>query len=172
MLLMGDEVQRTQRGNNNAYCQDNEMSWFDWGGVERHAGLLRFVQGLIHFTQAREIFREERFWTATEGGQEPHITWHGVRLEQPDWGHDSHTLAFTLCHPEGGDHLHVMLNAYWEPLAFELPPLPARERWHRIVDTALLAPDDFSDPEAAPTINGDRYQVGARSAVVLMAQGS
>jgi glycogen operon protein len=172
MLLMGDEVRRTQQGNNNAYCQDNEISWFDWDGVERHAGLLRFVRGLIHFTQAREIFREERFWTVTEGGQEPHITWHGVRLGQPDWGDDSHTLAFMLRHPEGGDHLHVMLNAYWEPLTFELPPLRAGERWHRIVDTALPALDDFSDPEVAPPIEGDRYRVEARSAVLLMAQGS
>jgi glycogen operon protein len=65
-----------------------------------------------------------------------------------------------------------MLNAYWEPLAFELPPLPAKERWHRIADTALPAPDDFSDPEAAPPMDGDRYRVEARSAVVLMAQGS
>ncbi|MFB0533890.1 MAG: glycogen debranching protein GlgX [Anaerolineae bacterium] len=172
MLLMGDEVRRTQQGNNNAYCQDNEISWFDWGGVERHAGLLRFVRGLIHFTQAREIFREERFWTATEGGEAPHITWHGVHLGQPDWGHDSHTLAFTLRHPEGGDHLHVMLNAYWEPLTFELPPLQAGERWHRIVDTALPAPDDFSDPEAAPPLDENWYRGEARSAVVLMAQAS
>jgi len=172
MLLMGDEVRRTQQGNNNAYCQDNEMSWFDWGGVERHAGLLRFVRGLIHFTQAREIFREERFWTATERGEAPHISWHGVSLEQPDWGYDSHSLAFTLRHPEGGDHLHVMLNAYWEPLMFELPPLPTGERWHRIVDTALPTPGDFSDPEAARPMDGDRYRVEARSAVLLMAQGS
>jgi len=79
-LLMGDEVRRTQRGNNNTYCQDNEASWFDWSGPERHAGLLRFVRGLIHFTPAREIFREERFWTATEGSEASHITWHGVEL--------------------------------------------------------------------------------------------
>jgi isoamylase len=172
MLLMGDEGRRTQQGNNNAYCQDNEISWLDWEGVERHGGLLRFVQGLIHFTQAREIFREERFWTAAEEGETPHITWHGVRLEQPDWGYDSHTLAFTLCHPQDSDHLHVMLNAYWEPLTFELPPPRTGERWYRIVDTVLPAPDDFSAPETAPPIEGDQYQVEARSAVVLMAQGS
>jgi isoamylase len=166
MLLMGDEVRRTQRGNNNAYCQDNAISWFDWRNVEQHADLLHFVQRLIHFTQTREIFREERFWTVAERDEAPHITWHGVRLGHPDWGYDSHSLAFELYHP--GDHLHVMLNAYWRPLMFALPPLPARANWHRIVDTALDAPEDFCEPETAPLALGDHYQVGARSAVVLM----
>jgi len=170
MLLMGDEVRRTQHGNNNAYCQDNELSWFDWRALERHAGLLRFTRNLIHFTQALDIFREERFWVASSEDNAAHITWHGVRLGQPDWGHDSHSLAFTLRHPHGGDHLHVMLNAYWEPLVFELPPLQAGECFYRIVDTALLSPDDFCEPDAAPPIEGNQYRVEAHSAVVLMAQ--
>jgi isoamylase len=171
MLLMGDEVRRTQRGNNNAYCQDNEISWFDWQATETQADLLRFVRGLIHFTQAREVFREERFWEAT-AGEAPHITWHGVKLEQPDWGYGSHSLAFTLHHPASGDHLHVMLNAYWESLAFELPPLPPRTRWHRIVDTALPSPEDFKEPGLAPPVKGHRYKVEARSSALLMARAN
>jgi len=171
MLLMGDELRRSQQGNNNAYCQDNESSWFDWGALERHADLLRFFQGLIHFTQAREILHEERFWGLTEVHQKPHIVWHGVHLGQPDWGGLSHTLAFTLRYPERGEHLHIMLNAYWEPLLFDLPPLPTGDgkHWRRIVDTALSAPDDFRDLETAPPVTGDHYRLEARSAVVLMA---
>jgi len=168
MLLMGDEVRRTQQGNNNGYCQDNELSWFDWRGLERHAGLLRFTRGLIRFTQVRAIFREERFWTVAEADEPPHIVWHGVYLGQPDWGYDSHSLAFELHHPERGERLHVMLNAYREPLLFALPPLPAGTCFHRIVDTALPSPDDFSDPEAALPVEGDQYRAEARSAVVLM----
>jgi isoamylase len=166
MLLMGDEVRRTQQGNNNAYCQDNAISWLDWQGVEQHADLLRFVQRLIHFTQTKEIFREERFWTRAERNGAPHIAWHGVRLGYPDWGYDSHSLAFELYHSE--DHLHIMLNAYWRSLTFALPPLPAGASWHRIVDTALDAPEDFREPQTAPQVLGEQYQVKARSAVVLM----
>jgi glycogen operon protein len=176
MLLMGDEIRRTQRGNNNAYCQDNEISWFDWRGLRLHAGLLRFVQHLIHFTQALEIFREEHFWTMPGQGEAPHIVWHGVQLGQPDWGEVSHSLAFELRHPENalpvmsGTHLHVMLNAYWETLTFDLPHLSGGKRWHRIIDTALLSPEDFCEPEMSPAVDVDKYQVEARAAVVLMAR--
>jgi isoamylase len=170
MLLMGDEVRRTQRGNNNAYCQDNEISWFDWTNIEEHADLLRFVKGLIHFTQARAIFRQKQILKTGENAQEASITWHGVQLGRPDWGNDSHSLAFTLREPDHGEHFHVMLNAYWEPLTFELPQLQSEQEWHRIVDTALPAPDDFNDPATAPRIDGDQYRVAARSVVALMAK--
>ena len=169
MLQMGDEVRRTQRGNNNAFCQDNEISWFNWRHLDRHAGLLRFVQGLIAFTQARAIFREERFLNTGPDGEPPTVTWHGVRLNAPDWGYDSHSLAIELYYPERGDHLHMMLNAYWEPLTFELPPLPEGGHWRRLVDTAMPSPDDFCEPDTAPVVEGDRYQVTARSTVVLLA---
>ncbi|NES87462.1 MAG: glycogen debranching enzyme, partial [Moorea sp. SIO2B7] len=168
MLLMGDEVRRSQLGNNNAYCQDNELSWFDWSLVEKNSGLLRFVKGLIHFMQARDIFREESILAKTVG-IEPYIIWHGVRLREPDWADESHTLAFELLHPEGKEHLYIILNAYWEPLTFDLRELRHKEHWHRIVDTALPAPDDFSDRETAPIIKNSHYRVEARSSVVLMA---
>jgi glycogen operon protein len=169
MLLMGDEVRRTQRGNNNAYCQNNELAWFDWSGLEQHAGLLRFVRGLIHFTQSREVFREECFWTTPDRRREAHITWHGPCLGQLDWRIESHSLAFTLNRPESGDHLHIVLNAHWQPVTCELPPLPFDEHWCRIVDTAQPSPDDFCDPGAMSPIHGIRYQVEARSSVILLA---
>ena len=167
MLLMGDEVRRTQGGNNNAYCQDNEVSWFDWGSVETQADMLRFMRHMIRFNREHRLFQEERFWT-TPGP--PDIDWHGIRLGQPDWGEDSHTLAFSLRYEAMGEHLHIILNAYWDSLAFELPPLPAGQRWYRVVDTVLPSPEDFSEPGTEPPIIGDTYWVAARAVVILTAR--
>lgn len=169
MLLMGDEVRRTQQGNNNSYCQDSELSWFDWSGVDKNSDLLRFVKGLIKFSQSLEIFQQEKILTVTFGSHEPHIIWHGVCLGEPDWGMDSHALAFSLRHPQAGEYLHIILNAYWEPLKFEIPPVGREEAWHRIVDTSLNSPDDFYPLENAPIFSKKLYTVEARSAVVLMA---
>ncbi|MGK7914635.1 MAG: glycogen debranching protein GlgX [Prochloraceae cyanobacterium] len=168
MFLMGDEVRRSQQGNNNAYCQDNELSWLDWSLTKTNKGLLRFVGKLIHFIQGLEVFRLEEFLEVGFTSEKPHLIWHGTYLGQPDWGKDSHVLAFSLKEPTSGEHLHVMFNAYWYPLNFELPPLAPGNHWHRIVDTALPAPDDFTDLATAPQISQDNYLVTARSVVVLM----
>lgn len=170
MLLMGDEVRRTQNGNNNAYCQNNEESWFDWVKLEHNGKLLRFMRGLVDFTQASSLFREMDFWKFTPNTQSAYLTWHGTHLGQPDWGDDSHSLAFSLHHPQTGDHIHVILNAYWEPLSFELPPLPEGQVWLRIVDTSLPSPDDFCNPADAPVLNGEPYFAESRSSVLLLAQ--
>jgi isoamylase len=172
MLLMGDEVRRSQQGNNNAYCQDNEISWFNWDLIEKEKYLLRFTQGLIHLIQNLKVFRIEHILRVTQTSQqEPHLVWHGVELGQPDWSEDSHTLAFTLRYPAAGEQLHVILNAFWEPLVFELPPLASHERWHRIVDTAIEAPRDFCPPEDSPIVDGSVYPASPRSSVVLITQG-
>lgn len=168
MLSMGDEVQRTQRGNNNAYSQDNEISWFDWRGLEQHAEVLRFVQNIITFTQQLALLREERFWIENAGGKAPSITWHGVQLYAPDWAHHSHSLAFELYHPDIHEHLHVMLNAYWEPLTFTLPAPRDGLHWRRIIDTNLPPPDDFRAPDDAPPVEDGQYTVMPRSAVLLV----
>ena len=170
MLLMGDEVARTQRGNNNAYCQDNEVSWFDWRGVTENAELLRFAQHVIAFTQSLAIFREARFLAQDGDDQAPSITWHGVNLHQPDWAHNSHSLAFELRHPKADEHLHVMLNAYVEPLTFTLPQPRGGMRWHRVVDTARPSPGDFRAPDAAPPVTATQITVEAHAAVVLLAR--
>lgn len=85
------------------------------------------------------------------------------------WSDNSHNLAFTLHHPESDEHLHVMLNAYWEPLTFQLPPPGGGKRWRRIVDIALPAPDDFCELASAPIVEEKSYRLEARSPVVLMA---
>ncbi len=167
MVLMGDEVRRTQRGNNNAYSQDNEISWFDWRGLEQHAEVLRFAQNVIAFTQHLAILREEQFMTENAGGKAPSIAWHGVQLYAPDWAQNSHSLAFELYHPGKHEHLHVMLNAYWEPLTFTLPAPRDGRHWRRIIDTNLPTPDDFCAPDVAPPVEDGRYTVMPRSVVVL-----
>jgi isoamylase len=172
MLLMGDEIRHTQLGNNNAYCQDNELSWFNWDLVEQHQDLLRFVKTLIRFNKELKILREEKFLQVDKISHKPYILWHGQRLRQPDWGDDSHCIAFSLCHPASEERLHVIFNAYWQPLKFELPALKLGNSWHRIVDTSLPAPDDIADPATAKKIYDKRYLVAARSSVVLMDRGS
>ena len=168
MLLMGDEIGRTQKGNNNAYCQNNEISWFDWNLLDENGDLLRFVRGMIQFNHSHQLFQQRRFWTEPDGTQPPRLTWHGVRLQEPDWAHDSRTLAFSLHDEVSGENLHIMLNAYWEALTFELPPLPADKQWHRVIDTALASPDDYCEPKEAPIIEEETYAVAGRSSVVLV----
>ena len=164
MLLMGDEVRRTQLGNNNAYCQDNEISWYDWDLITREAGLLRFVREVLDFRRGSFLFTDRHFWG--EPGSAT-VTWHGVDLGHPDFGDDSHTLALELSHPGGAEHLHIIFNAYWEALDFALPDLPAAQRWHRLVDTAQPSPHDFSDPPQPLPQGQDTYPVAARSVIIL-----
>ena len=99
-----------------------------------------------------------------------HLIWHGVKLHQPDWSEDAHYLAFTLAHPQFGEYLHVMFNAYWQPLTFELPLFRPGHNWHRIIDTSLPTPDDFCDLAIAQIIIEQHYFVKPRSSVVLIAK--
>ncbi len=172
MVLMGDEVRRTQRGNNNAYCQDNEISWFDWRQVEQHADILRFVKRLIGFRLNLDVLRADPGMTLTEFLQQAKIQWHGTKLYQPDWGTSSHSLALTIQCLKGRCLFHVMFNAYWEALEFELPPLNGNgdNGWRRVIDTYLPSPDDICEPDEAPHVPGSTYKVQPRSVIVLVAE--
>jgi isoamylase len=174
MLLMGDEVRRTQRGNNNAYCQDNETSWFDWSLPSRHAGLHRFVRGLIRLRFLRESVRQDHRLTLAELTQHAQVQLHGVRLGQPDHGHESRSLAVTASSLSGDLLMHFALNAWWEPLDFDLPPLPdwagaSGTGWRRIIDTAQDSPDDLVEFAQAARVDGATHRVAPRSVVVLFA---
>ena len=215
MLSMGDPVRRTQKGNNNAYCQNNELSWFDWTGEDTHWDETHFLRGIITLTQKLSLFQEERllpvlhfelprlkvetdrhdaedqegsdnfprplppidqaalktlYLKATRQLPGPCVAWHGVKVAQPDWSYSSHTLAMTLYHPGAGEILHLIFNAFWESLPFELPPLNQGLTWHRIVDTFLPSPEDFCELNDAPPIKENYYCVSPRSMVVLMAK--
>ena len=173
MLQMGDEMRRSQRGNNNAYCQDNEVSWLDWSLLDRHRDLYRFAQKSIahrlHWMGSGSHVSSEL--SLNELLRSAEIDWHGVRLGSPDWANDSHSIAFTL---RSGRYrlplwLHVMFNAYWEALDFDLPPIPATAvaGWQRWIDTSLESPQDIMDPPTAPRVPGLQYRVAPRSVAAL-----
>jgi isoamylase len=170
MILMGDEVRRTQNGNNNAYCQDNETSWFDWDLLARHADIHRFVKLLTAFRQRRDVVAEDSTLSLNQLLDRAAIRWHGIALDKPDWSEHSHSLAFTLRSLYARFLLHGMLNTYWEPLTFELPPVQGTgpERWRRCIDTALPTPDDIQPWDTAPAVTARSYMVQPRSVVFLV----
>ena len=166
MLLMGDEVRRTKQGNNNTYGHDSELNWLDWNLVQQNKDLLRFVQNLIRFRLSLPIGPGPRS-SLLELLQRTTIKWHGVQLEQPDWSPTSRTLSFTV---EGArEWFHIILNAYWEPIRFELPkPTDNFESWRRVIDTYRPAPHDFCDPATACVVDTDHYRVEPRSVILLV----
>ena len=171
MILAGDEMGRTQGGNNNAYCQDNRTSWLDWSSLGTSADLHRFFRLLIAFRKSHDLLRFDSFLVTDGFG--PQITWHGVRLGEPDWSHESRSLAMHLTGstPQGhGDDVYLIANAHWEAYDFALPE-PTGARWCRFVDTALPGDGAIVDP-AAPCPLADRYQyrVERHSTVVLVAR--
>jgi isoamylase len=169
MLLFGDEARRTQLGNNNAYCQDNAISWFDWTFLERNAEVFRFCRGLIHLRRAHATLYKRRAFQCVPGmRQGSWVNWHGLFVCEPNWEYDARSLAFTLGGVDGDATFHVILNAYWEPLTFEIPAPPRGGTWLRVVDTGLGAPDDLAEPGTEVPIARKLYQAAARSAVVLM----
>ncbi len=167
MILMGDEVRRTQHGNNNAYCQDNEISWFNWEMVEENQELLGFVQKLTRFNLSTPFFQEELYWNSPEHLGSSSCIFHGVNAGQPDWGKHSHSIAYTLSNQNYEERLHVMVNAYWESLDFELPS-HRKWKWRRLIDTAAPSPMDFQERDTAPLLKTRRLKVKARSVVVAV----
>ncbi|MEM6992871.1 MAG: glycogen debranching protein GlgX [Myxococcota bacterium] len=172
MMLGGDEMCRTQSGNNNAYCQDNTISWFDWGRLERYGEVHRFVRAMIAFRRAHPSVRRRRFVQGADApgaGQDgsTRVRWHGTEIDRPDWSHGSRTLAFTLDHASDDDPLHIMLNMHEGALSFAVPPATEGWQWHTAVDTAAPSPNDAPEGGAATPV-ADRVDLAARSVVVLV----
>jgi glycogen operon protein len=166
MLLMGDEMRRSQGGNNNAWCQDNETSWLDWRLRDRHADVHRFVRRLIRLRSS--LRAGPRFdGTLADFLCHARIEWHGVKLGEPDWGEQSRTLAATFQEERGPAMAHVIVIGWREPLEFELPPVESG--WRLMVDTFLPAPDDIRSWEEAPVLETGTYLVNAHSLVFLAA---
>ena len=168
MMLMGDEVRRTQQGNNNAYCQDNETSWFDWTLAAKHADVHRFVRLLCAQRLLRGCGPELQGLSLNQLLRKAGRVWHGVKLGQPDWSRTSHSLASSAeCRYEKL-LFHLLLNAYWEPLDFELPPGNGDGSWRRWIDTSLDPLDDIVEWECAPPVLSRAYRAGPRCVVVLL----
>jgi isoamylase len=170
MILMGDEVRRTQHGNNNAYCQDNPTSWFDWTLADKHPDVLRFISLLNTRRHLHSLEPEQQHLSLSALLRQANRTWHGVKLDQPDWSVDSHSLALLVAERHGDRLLHLILNAYWEPLDFELPPVEsAIGPWRRWIDTSLDSPEDLVKWDSAPPVTTTGYRAGPRSVVALIA---
>jgi isoamylase len=171
MVLMGDEVRRTQRGNNNAYSQDNEISWFDWGLLEEHAEVHRFLKLLIARRLRRDIEAELSRKNLEQFLFEANKTWHGVKVGQPDWSPSSHCLAFCAEIPKEKLMFYIAFNSYWEEMEFELPLIEqlVANPWHRWIDTGLDSPADIVDWQTAGPVPGLKYSVAPRSVAVLIA---
>jgi glycogen operon protein len=174
MFVAGDEVRRTQKGNNNAYCQNNEISWFDWRLPEKNRSLLRFWKLLIATRSQFHAGRAGRpsFFFKGEVNERglPDVAWHGTRLNDAGWNDpNARCLAFTLGGFEGESDLHAVLNMYWDALDFEVPIVPGRG-WYRVVDTARPSPEDIVETARQVPIERDRVRVEGRSVLVLLSR--
>jgi isoamylase len=163
MLLGGDEFCRTQRGNNNPYCQDNELSWYDWRDLERHQDVFRFARDMIAFRRAHPVLAREQFYTNAE------IRWFNPLGEAPDW-HDAHARELAcLIHDGAGEALYLMFNPGEKMTAFQLPAAPGGGNWN-------VAADTYRDPSVGSSVPGTEpvegshpaYLVGSRSSALLV----
>ncbi|MFN5514551.1 MAG: glycogen debranching protein GlgX [Cyanobacteriota bacterium] len=174
MILMGDEVGRTQQGNNNTYCHDNELNWLDWTLAEREQDLLKFCQDCVAFRHAHPVLRNPYHFQNRDyvGSGYPDISWHGVKAWNADWS-SGHVLAFLLCgaHAKGGtvrdDFIYVAMNLHWQAHWFELPQLPSEQGWFVFANTGA-APSSWA-PGSEPRLeNQQGILVGERSVVILV----
>jgi glycogen operon protein len=173
MLLAGDEVGRTQHGNNNAYCHDSELAWFDWTDVSRQADLFRFTSRAVAFRRAHPALRRRHPTGATGRGAVAEVSWHGVRSWNPDWFPHSRLLAVRFETGDGGepDCVYLAANAHWEGHELELPDPPAGMAWHLFADTGAEPPGDAHEPGTEPRLaDQGSVRIGPRAVVVLVAR--
>jgi glycogen operon protein len=165
MLLGGDEFRRTQGGNNNAYCQDNETSWVDWGDLETHREIFRFTRGMIAFRCAHPILSKEQFYMDAE------IHWFGPHGGLPNWADPKSKQFACLIHEDERSALYLMFNAGTDAVDFSLPAAPPEARWRLAVDTAREAPQDLLAVGAEMAVDGSKpYSLQARSSAILVAR--
>jgi isoamylase len=167
MLLGGDEFRRTQRGNNNAYCQDNEVSWFDWSLLETHKEIHRFARGMITFRRTHPVLRREEFYTEAD------IKWFAPNGASPDWADQRQkSFAFLILGRTEPD-LFLLFNADTGAVDFSIPALPVGKIWRLAVDTSRTGPDDLFDPGKEPSLQGQiGHRLEARSSAILLTDSS
>jgi isoamylase len=170
MMLMGDEVRRSQGGNNNAYCQNNEVSWFDWTLLEKNAEIHRFTKALIAFRLNRDLPTERHYVTLRDLLHRQPVEWHGVKPNEPDWSYPSHAFAASARLVGYPLTSYVIVNAYWQPLQFELPVHDnGGVPWKRCIDTSLEPPHDICEWASAEEVRYSTYLAEPRSVVLLLA---
>jgi len=176
MILMGDEIGRTQHGNNNTYCHDNYLNWIDWSLLEKNADLFRFFKNSIAFRKAHPVLRNKYHFQNRDYMNSgcPDISWHGLKAWYTDWS-SGHILAFLLCgkHAKGGtaddDYVYVAMNMHWESHWFELPYFPESKQWRVAINTGVDSNQDSWKPGSEPILeNQSGLLVRDRSVVVLV----
>lgn len=196
MLLGGDEFLRTQKGNNNAWCQDNEISWVDWSLMEKNRDFLRFTREMIHFRKRHPALRRRSFFrgeilpqidgaVALDGGWSGErladITWHGLEPDQPDFSAESRIIAFTMDGRLTGRErdpdykmdvdFYVAMNGSPQTVKFRVPKSPTGRKWRRVVDTSFGSPDDFiQEDEGPPVAFGSLYPLPQHSLAILVSE--
>ena len=178
MILAGDEFGRTQKGNNNPYCQDNEISWVNWRLAGKNAGLLRFFRGIVSLRNRHPVFRRSHFLTGEDNNRDKHpdVSWHGNEVNRPDWSGEAKVLAFTLDGSElpgekNDDDFWVILNGDDRKQSFQVPPSKEGKAWFRIVDTGKPSPDEILDEAGGVPVISDRpYPVLPSAAVIFISR--
>jgi glycogen operon protein len=174
MILGGDEIGRTQHGNNNAYCQDNEISWYDWSLLEKNKGLFTFVKEMIAFRRRHPSFMRAEFYNGNEDARNtmPDIAWYNEKGAAPDWDRLGYNLALQINGRKDNDNdFFIMLNAGLDPVIFIIPPAAGNKPWFRVVDTSLPSPHDIlpADKEEALAVP-NKYKLKARSIAILISK--
>ncbi|WP_304240122.1 glycogen debranching protein GlgX [Gracilinema caldarium] len=180
MLLGGDEMGRTQRGNNNAYCQDNEISWYDWTLLDEHRDFYRFVKEMLAFRMKHPAFLRPEFFTGKDGNYNaiPDITWFDEHGNSPDWAKIDKRLAYRLDGSKADtfadrddNDFYIMFNSSREGCLFTIAEAHRGKKWFRVVDTSLPSPDDIVSPGLEQAIPSQKeYYVHERTTVILMSK--
>jgi len=172
MLVAGDEFGRTQQGNNNPYCQDNQISWINWELLKKNADLFRFFRLLIAFRKAYPSLRRENFFKKDPSGKSD-ITWYDSKLKSPQWSGHIFSLAFYLRGRDEDSDIYVISNSAKKREHFRLPRLKDKLSWALSIDTSKETPNEiFSAGEEFIIEDQERYEVKAQSTVVLVAKNS
>lgn len=172
MLLGGDEMRRTQNGNNNAYCQDNELSWVDWNLAEKNKGLVRFTSNLIALRKNHSVFRRISFFSDFyEKGEIPEITWYDITAKVPDWNKMGRFLAFRLNGLGIDNDFYVATNMDRFDLTITLPTLSGNKNWYRVADTSFDSPDDILENGKEELLEEQRrYVLISGSSIILISK--
>jgi glycogen operon protein len=180
MLLGGDEMGRTQKGNNNAYCQDNDISWYDWSLLEKNRELFRFVKEMIAFRLRHPAFLRPEFYSGRDGNYNsiPDIVWFDEKGRNPRWDENAKCLALcldgssaeTMSDRDDNDFF-IMFNSGTTPVTFEIRDPPEGKAWMLAVDTNLPSPDDIRSPgDEQPLFSPNRYAAAPQSMVILISK--
>jgi len=162
MIMMGDEYGHTKHGNNNTWCQDNELNWFQWNKLKEHSGFFNFYRKLIHFRKNNKILKRDQFLSTED------IIWHSTEPGKMDWSENDHLVVFTLLDHENQNHLYVGFNAKNKMEELLLPIAPEGKSWKWVVNTYRAPPNDIFDENTGPVASG-KLQIQPFSGMLLKA---